>query len=170
MPLVTVQHYLKGILNNTILPLNLGTLEAFITPPNPNDDTVRAAAYIWGSRAAERRESVPRAQHLNLSTGGWKIDTHSVDIWLTWFGAADSQYVDQEFPSIIDAVCMVLRNTPILDQTQFATDPVTGQRSNLLDVGENLSWEYGPVRATADQRYLRFDAQIVCEIEEYFQA
>jgi hypothetical protein len=170
MPLNTVQTYLKGVLNGVIMPLDLGTLDAVIAPPNPEDDVVNPMAYIWGSRGAERRESVPRAVPGDLSTGGWKILEHDVDIWLVWFGAADDQFADQQFPSVIDAVCAVLRNVAILDQTQHATDPVTGQQSDLLNVGENLSWEYAPVKAVADQRYLRYDAQIGVSITEYFQA
>lgn len=170
MPLNTVQCYLKGVLNGSILPLDLGTLEAFITPPNPNDDAVNPAAYIWGSRGRENRGALPRAQPGNLSTGAWKFIDHDVSIWLTWFGAADDQFADQQFPTVVDAVCAVLRNTNLLDETQYATDPVTGQQSNLLDVGERMSWDYGPVHATADQRYLRYDAQLVISIQEWFQA
>jgi len=170
MPVNTVQQYLKTVLNGQLLPNDLGTLEALITPPNPNDDAVNVTAYIWGSRADEGRRSVPRAQFGNAETGGWKVISHEVDIWLVWFGAADDPDADQQFPTIIDATTAVLRNVVLLDQTQYAVDPVTGQKSNLLNVGENLNWEYAPVKATVDQRYLRYDARITCSLEEWFQA
>lgn len=170
MPLVTIQTYLKGVLNGVILPQSLGTLEAVISPPNPNDDVINPMAYIWGGRGDESRKTVPRAQPRDLATGGHKTIDHDVDIWLVWFGAADDPQADFQFPSVIDAVCAVLRNVPLLDQTQSAVDPVTGQQSDLLDVGERLSWEYAPVRAVADQRYFRYDAQISASIQEWFQA
>ena len=169
MGIATVQSYLKGQLDNQVMPLNVGNLMAYIAPPNPREDP-RPAAYIWGSRGDEKRLTVPRAQHGNLATGGDKDTTHRVDIWLTWFGPADSPDVDLQFPGIIDAVMAVLRNVEMLDQTQYAYDPVTGVRSQLLNVGENMTHEYGPVRATADQRYLRYDANINVELIEIFQA
>jgi hypothetical protein len=58
----------------------------------------------------------------------------------------------------------------MLDVTQHAHDPINGQLSNLLNVGENMSWQQGPVRATADQRYLRYDAVITVEVIEIIQA
>lgn len=171
MGIATVQSYLRGVLDGIPLPLGAGALDAVITPPNPDDDAgAKATAYIWGSHGVESRLTVPRAQHGNLATGGDKQTAHNVDVWLIWFGQAPAPNVDSQFPSIVDAVLAVLRNVPMLDQTQHAVDPVTGQLSNLLNVGENMSWEYAPVRATADQRILRYDAQITVEVIEIFQA
>jgi len=169
MPLNTVQVYLKSVLDQMVLPQGLGALDAFITPPNPRDDP-EPAIYIWGSHADEARMTVPRAVHGNLATGGDKAITHRVDCWLTWFESSEDLNVDSNFPAILDAVLAVLRNVEMLDATQHATDPVTGQLSHLLNVGENMSWEYGPVRAVADQRLLRFDAQITVEVIEVIQA
>lgn len=157
------------MLDQLVLPLDLGTLTAYIAPPNPGE-AAEPAIYIWGSTADERRDSIPRAAPGDLSTGGWKVITHRVSMWLIWFGPSDDTNADVLFPAALDAVCATLRNVPILDQTQHASDPVTGQVSDLLNVGEQLSWEYAPVRATADQRYLRYDAQITAVIQEWFQA
>jgi hypothetical protein len=33
-----------------------------------------------------------------------------------------------------------------------------------------MSWEWAPVRAVADQRYLRFDGQLTLEVIEIIQA
>jgi hypothetical protein len=169
MPLNTVQHYLKGVLDNVALPLDLGTLEAFIQPPNPNLDNA-AGVYIWGSRGDEQRMTVPRAKPGDLSTGGEKGLTHSVDAWIIWLGPAVHPLQDVLFPAVVDTIMAVLRNTPILDGTQYCPDPVTGQLSQLLNVGERMSWEYAPVRAVADQRFLRYDARLTIEIEEIIQA
>lgn len=169
MPLNTVQHYLKGILDGVALPLNLGTLSAFIQPPNPGDGTA-PGVYIWGSRGDEQRMTVPRAQPGNLATGGEKGIQHSVDAWIIWLGPAVDALQDVLFPAVVDTIMAVLRNTPILDGTQYCPDPVTGQLSQLLNVGERMSWEYAPVRAVADQRYLRYDARITIDIEEIIQA
>lgn len=77
---------------------------------------------------------------------------------------------DNQFPSIVDAVLACLRNVALRDQSEQVTDPVTGQVSDLLNIGENMSWEYAPVRALVDQRYLRYDARVTLDTEEWFQA
>lgn len=169
MPINTVQYYLKGILDQVQLPLDLGTLSAFIQPPNPGDGT-SPGVYIWGSRGDESRMTVPRAQPGDLTTGGEKGVQHNVDAWIIWLGPANHPQQDVQFPAVIDTIMAVLRNTPILDGTQYCPDPVTGQLSQLLNVGERMNWEYAPVRAVADQRYLRYDARITIEIEEIIQA
>lgn len=169
MPLATVQSYLKQQLNGLNLPAGHGTLTAFIEPPTA-DDGAGANLYIWGSHGDEKRMTVPRAQHDDLGSGGNKEIKHRVDMWLVWFGSVEDPGVDNAFPSIIDAVMAVVRNLELLDAAQHAVDPVTGQTSNLLDVGENMSWEYAPVRAMEDQRYRRYDARITVEITEVFRA
>lgn len=169
MGINTVQYYLKGILDQTVLPLDLGALDAFISPPNPGDGT-QPGIYIWGARGTEARATLPRAAPGDLDSGGQKTLSHDVDAWLVWLGPAVDPLADVLFPAVVDTVLAVLRNTPILDRTQYATDPVTGQLSQLLNVGEQMSWEYAPVRAVADQRYLRHDALITITIEERIQA
>lgn len=169
MGINTVQWYLKSILDQVALPLNLGNLDAFIQPPNPGDGT-EPGIYIWGSRGDEARATLPRAAPGDLSTGGQKILNHDVDAWIIWLGPAVDPQADVLFPAIVDTVMAVLRNVPILDRAQYATDPVTGALSQLLNVGEHMSWEYAPVRAVSDQRYLRYDARITINIEERIQA
>lgn len=177
MPLATVQTYLKGQLDGLNLPLGMGNLTAVIQPPadgeNLTGDGSSAVAYIWSSAGDESRRNagtVPRAQHGNLASGGNKTLEHRCNIWLVWFGDQEASNVDVAFPGIIDFVMGVLRNVEMLDVTQHAHDPINGQLSNLLNVGENMSWEYGPVRATTQQRYLRYDALINVEVIEIIQA
>jgi hypothetical protein len=165
----TVQTFLKSVTDGMALPLGLGNIAAYIAPPNPGDG-MEPALYIWGAQGDERRMTVPRAQHGNLASGGNKQTTHTVDLWLVWFGPGDDPQADSQFPAIVDAVLALLRNLALLDDAQHAVDPVTGQLSQLLDVGEHLTWDYAPVRAVADQRYLRYDALITADITEIIQA
>lgn len=171
MPLNTVQSHLKSILDQLPLPGDLGILKAFVTPPNPETDARDPAAYIWGSHGDEIRLTVPRAQPGNLASGGDKTLTHQVDIWLVWFGESAAPNSDTQWPAVVDAVMATLRNTKLLDEvTEYAVDPVTGQLSQLINIGENMTWDQAPVRAIADQRYFRYDAQITCEVIEIIQA
>lgn len=171
MPITTVQSRLLSILDQLPLPQNFGILQAYISPPNPNEESYDPQAYIWSSHGNESRMTLPRAQAGNLASGGNKELTHQVDVWLVWFGENTGPTINVAFPAIIDAVMACLRNTELLDAVSItATDPVTGQQSDLLAIGETMSWDYAPVRAPTDQRYFRYDAQIVCEVVEVIQA
>lgn len=167
MPLNSMQQYVKGLLDGAQLPLNLGTLQVFITPPDPGDGT-EPTVYIWGSIANERRQSMPRHQPGSYSTGGFKLIDHAIDLWLTFCGYADDEMVDSQFPIVIDAVCAILRDT--LMPKINVIDEVTGQLSDILSIGEKISWDYAPVRSLDDQRMLRFTSRIVLELTEKIQA
>jgi len=169
MGINTVQGYLQGALNGMTLPLNLGTLAAYVLPPVPGDGGI-PTAYIWGSRGVEDRLATPRAAHGAPTTGGTKELVHQVDVWLVWHGSTEHPQASLQFPAIVDAVLATLRNLPILDAQAHATDPATGALSQLMDCGESMGWEYGPAHATEDQRMLRFDAQITVTLHENIQA
>jgi hypothetical protein len=175
MPLNTVQLHLKSILDQLPLPGGIGILQAFIQPLVVDTDAEDPVAYIWGSHGNESRKapsgSKPRARPGNLASGGNKQLTHQVDIWLVYFESNEDPNGDSAFPSVIDAVMACLRNTELLDAvTIHAVDPVTGQLSDLLAIGEDMDWDYAGVRVTADQRMFRYDAQITCEVVEVIQA
>ena len=167
MPLASVQQHLKSVLNGAELAVAGQVLEARITPPDPGDGMV-PTAYIWGSTATEARQSMPRASPGEYSTGGFKKIVHQVDIWVVWYGYSSDPMADSAFPSVIDAVTAVLRNT--LMPFRNLVDPLTGASSTLLAIGEKLNWDYAPVHSTADQRILRYVAKIGCTVEELLQA
>jgi hypothetical protein len=171
MPINTIQVFLRDTLSGLVLPLGLGNLTSVISPPNPGDGT-DATAYIWGSSGREARMALPRGQFSDPSgTGGEKRIIHNPNVWLVWFGSSEETNIDVEFPAIVDAVMATIRNAPLTDASQHSSDPVTGALSQVLAVGENMSYEYGPVRGTtADQRIWRFDAQLTVEVVEVIQA
>ena len=49
------------------------------------------------------------------------------------------------------------------------TDPATNLTSSVYNTGENLKYRTG-VEATADERYLRYDALIQCSVWELINA
>lgn len=167
MPLVNAQTYIQSLINGLVVPgpANTGTLEAFVTPPDPNYDTT-PAAYIWPTRGTEKRQAFPR----NIGPGtraGWKQDDHELDIWVAWFGEDTDPYADTAFPSIIDSIMFTLRTSP---DPGLVTDPDTGVESWMVGVGENLTWEMAGVRSVEDQRWLRYSALVHCPFAEFFQA
>lgn len=159
MPLNSVQTHIKGILDGIQLPLGAGNLSAYITPPDPGNGMI-PSAYIWGSVAEDVRRSMPRFQ-------GFRVIKHEIDIWLIWFGPADDVNSDKAFPAIVDAVCEVLRTTPM--PVLNKKDPVTGQNSNIEMIAERLRWDYSPVHSVEDQRWLCYTARIICDVREQVQ-
>lgn len=171
MPINTVLSHIKSVLSGLPLPQDLGVMSAFITPLDPNTDALEPCAYVWPAHGDERRHTKPRADPGNLASGGDKQTVHQIDVWLVWFGEAAEPNIDVAFPAVVDGVMACLRNTPLLTvPTILATDPVTGARSALLAIGENMSYEVGGVRSVLDERYLRYDALVTCEVIEEIQA
>jgi hypothetical protein len=172
MPVNSVHQILKGILSGLSIPGpagTSGTLSCFITPPSVRDDP-QPAMYIYGGRGTEHRQSLPRAAapYQPLGQSGWKQIDHTVDGYLTWFDENYDQNVDSNFLSVVDAVMQALRSA--VDPLYYYTDPLTGQQSEVYAIGEKMNYEVAPPRATADQRYLRFDALITIHCWESFQA
>lgn len=170
MPVNSVQTYLLSILTGLPLPGpagQSGTLQTYITPPDPG--TLEApTAYIWPTTGSERRLSSPRAGGPNVVEPGWKRIDHKVELYLAWVGAADDPAADTNFPSVLDAIMASLR--PSTDEV-LITDPSTGVISSvLIGIGEEMDYEYVVVHTLADQAYLRYDARLTINVAEYFQS
>lgn len=159
MPLLSVQNYVKGLLDGLAIPGMQTPLQAYITPPTL-EDLDAPHAYIWGGRLRGMRQTMPRGP-------GFKHLDWTVDIYLVYETNPDSPTIDLEFPSIVDAVMNQLwtTTTPL-----FINDPVTGRKSQLLDVGENFEFEYPPERTPATLRMLYYSCRIGLNLYEAVQA
>jgi hypothetical protein len=166
MPLNSTQLWVQSLLQGLIVPGNAGQLQAYITPEDPRD-TNTPAAYIWPARGDEERQSMPRANAPGVVSPGWKIMVHDIDVYLTWFNDDSDPEADITFPAVIDCVMDVLRSSA---DPAVLTDALTGRVSQLIDLGEKMTWTFGGVRATADQRYLRYDALLTLTVTEELQS
>ena len=169
MPIVAVQTYIQNLLDGLIMPGGAGNLVAYITPPDPNQETDLPTAYIWPSDGDESRDpakggTVPRNTGINTDSG-YKVYLHHMDVYLIWNGQDDDPQADAWFPGMVDAVMLVLRTS---QDPVPAQDSWTGGMSTLIDVGENMSYRI-TLRSLADQRYNRYDALISLEVIEIMQ-
>lgn len=164
----TVLQGIYGIVNGLIVPGTAGVLEAFIMPVDPRDDPP-PAIYLWSSSGDESRESLPRSGVPGTppSFSGWKEINHRVTAYLTWFQDNSDPAADVAFPSVVDVTMQALRSST---NPLYTNDPQTGAPSDLVDIGERMTYTLVPPRAVADQRYLRCDAQIIIPVLEVFQA
>ena len=122
---------------------------------------------MCGIRSGRRNAAPSREATSSLGTAGWKEIDHTAHLWVIWFGEETDPDTDTAFPSVIDTITKVLRGSANPAQVY---DPLTGDVSLLIDVGERINYDYPPVKAVADQRYLRYDAQFSLPILELFQA
>lgn len=162
------QLYIKNMINGLTVPGNANSLLAYITPEDPFDDT-NPAAYIWPSTGNEDRQAVPRvgADIYNPTQAGWKTLTHDLDIYLTWFNDDSDPNADISFPAVLDVVMYTYRSSA---NPAVVADPLTGLQSQLIDVGERMTYRMAGIHATADQRWLRYDAQLTLTIIEELQS
>ena len=170
MPIVSALAYVASKLQGMTPPGATGIrapVSALITPLDPDvmADGI-ARAYVWPAKGPEKRLAMPR----NTGPGtraGWKTLTHSVQIFLVWMDSNTDPGIDVNFPLLIDWVMHLLRTSA--PNPQMWTDPYTGKVSQMLNLGEVMSYDYVPPHTTAEQGWFRFDARITCSLTEQFQ-
>jgi hypothetical protein len=171
VPIVSVQSFLLGILDDLPMPYGRANAQAWITPPDPNVKAKIPQIYIWPSDGDENRSvelggTVPR----NTGPGtpsGTKGIMHRMDVYLTWMSAGVGIQQDPVFPGLLDAVMAALRySTP---NPVPWTDPNTGLTSTIYNVGEAMTYRTG-IASTADERQKRYDALVTVNTWEIFQA
>lgn len=170
MPIVSTQMYILNLLDGLEMPNGNYQLQAYITPPDPLTEYYNPAAFIWPTDGNESRNGVHGgAMPRNTGVGteaGTKPIVHMIDVYMIWFGAGDDKDADTWFPGMVDAVMWQLRTAP---DPAVAVDPYTTINSQLIDIGENMSYRMG-VRAVGDENFNRYDALIACEITEILHA
>ena len=170
MPILSTLQYMKGLLDQLAMPGGLPNMAAYITPPDPNVQAEIPTCYVWPTKGREARES-GRGGTIPRNTGpetpsGTKPLSHMIDLFIVWFQADDDPQADSLFPGIVDAVMFALRTS---EDPDVIVDPYTAQASQLIDVGEDMTYEI-VISALEDERYNRYDALVVAEIMELIQA
>jgi hypothetical protein len=171
LPLVTVQSFLLSLLDSLEMPYNVPAAKAYITPPDPRVQAKVPAIYIWPSDGVENRSSelggtVPRNSGPGTSSGTKGLQ-HQFDVYVTWFSSNSGTQQDPKFPAIVDCVMMALRYSQ--PNPVQITDPATKLTSTIYNVGENIRYRTG-VEATADERWLRYDALLQVTVWEIIRA
>lgn len=167
MSLNAVQQHVKGLLNGLPLPYSQeGTLTAYIAYPLPVDEA-DPICFIWGGEDDEHRQTAPRAQPGNLSSGGFKDIVYLLDVWIMHAELNDDPNADSLFPVVIGTVKATLRNAQMgID----LTDPTTGEVSTLKMIGEEMKTQYEGARTMEDERMLQYLARVQVKIVEKIQA
>ena len=170
MPIAAACAYVKSVLDGLAMPGGLPSMAAYIMPPDPNVEAEIPTAYVWPTKGHESREgdqggAIPR----NTGPGtpaGTKSQLHSIDVFCVYFQADDDPQADSLFPGVVDAVMDALRTS---EDPMVIIDPYTGNDSQLIDLGERMSYEI-VVSALEDERYNRLDGLIACMVNEIFHA
>lgn len=161
--IVTVQSFIRSLLDGLEMPASVPAAEAFITPPDPRVKAKVPAIYVWPSDGQENRSgelggTIPR----NTGPGtpsGTKGLLHQMDVYVTWFSANQGKQADPLFPGIVDTIMLALRTSQ--PNPAQVTDPYSGIVSSICNVGESIKYRIG-IEATADERFLRYDA--LCQV------
>lgn len=170
MPIASTCQHIKSLLDGLPMPGGVPDMVAYITPPDPNVEAQIPVAYVWPPDGDESRNPA-KGGTISRNTGpgtasGFKAIEHLIDVYVVWFGADDDPDADNQFPGIVDAVMAALRTSP---DPQVVTDPYTNVQSQLIDVGERMTYRT-TISALSDQAYNRYDALILCPIIEHLQA
>lgn len=168
MPLLSVQTYVKNLIDGLIINDGIPALTAYITPPTVEDlDGPRA--YVWGARQKVHRQSMPRTAPNNASTAGFKFFDYTVDIYLVYLTNPDVASNDTDFPLIIDTVLSQLWNTtmPVFIDASGNVVPSGGVGiSQILNIGEEWDLDYPPEKTPATLRMLYYTCRIGMMVQE----
>jgi hypothetical protein len=167
--------FVRDLFDNLSMPQGMAvpTVNAWITPPDPDPNAADTpTVYLWMLPGSEERKlgdggTIPR----NTGPGtpsGFKTASHEIGGWLLWNGYTGDDDTDILFPGYMDALCSALRTA--YPMPAVLTDPWTGAVTNLVDLGEKITWDSPPPRALADEQYLRYDAMIRIPFCELIQA
>ena len=142
MGLPSVVNYIQGLLNGLAMPFPSVELAAYITPPDPNVETViLPTLYVLTAEGPEKRLTTPRNTGPGTPAGDKTLD-HNLQLHVIWMiansnpaapGAADP---DLLFSGVIEGVMAALRTSPA---PTLITDPWTGQQTQLVDTGERMT-------------------------------
>jgi len=171
VPIVSVQFFLRSLLDELPMPYEIPNAQAFITPPDPRVQARIPAIYIWPADGDENRTeqlggTIPRNTGPNTPSGTKGI-MHRFDVYLTWFSAGSGQEQDPKFPGMVDAVMYKLRTSQ--PNPYEATDPNSGLTSTIYNTGETITYRTG-VESTSDERIKRYDCLCQVDIWEIFRA
>jgi len=155
------------------LPSPPPALRCFITPPDPNVAAGTPSAYVWFNRGQESRNpgkygagTVPRANYPGGPSGTKTIE-HTVPIYVVWAGGSPTDpLVNVLFPGMVDAIMATLR---VSVDPAVITDPWTGVQTQLVDVGERISY-ITDLRALEPMQLQRLDALLEVTCTEVFSA
>lgn len=173
MGLPSVIGYIRDLLNGIAVPFPSVQLAAYITPPDPNVETViMPTLYVLTADGPEKRLTLSRNTGPGTSSGQKTID-HDLKLHVIWMianaapgspGAADP---DLLFSGVIEGIMSTLRTTTA---PYLITDPNTGQQTYLVDTGERMTYHYLPRHSIKNQRMLRYDGLIDLPVQEQIQA
>ena len=171
MPVVTCQQWLLSLLDNLEMPYSVPSAKAYITPPDPRVQAKVPAIYIWPSEGMENRSpelggTIPRNTGPGTASGTKGLH-HQFDCYVTWFSSNSGKQQDPAFPAIVDTIMLALRYS--MPNPVELTDPVTNLTSTVYNTGEHMDYKIG-IEATADERWLRYDALLTISIWEIINA
>ncbi len=155
MSLNAVQQYLLSVLDG-MPSANLPPALAYVMPPVTTDLIAQPVIFIWGAKLNEERLTLAR-------TTGEKRVRYRCSLWLQFVSTNDLS-TSQDFPVFLDAVRKLLRTLPL---GNTITDPVTGETSQIIDIGETMQQDYATPTAMADQRLLSNNATMTVGITEH---
>jgi hypothetical protein len=158
MGINAVMGYVKSVLDGLEIPGEVGPLACFIVPPDPDvNENGTPRASVWSADGDVSRLSGPRQLPDEPGTAGWKDQWHNLAIFL-WYPMSDEEPdEDSAFPGVVDAVMYALATVP---NPAIITDPLTGVQTQLVGLGESMTWLMPPPMALAAQRWEKWACQI----------
>lgn len=175
MPLLSVQNYVKGLLNNLAVPGQPLLMDFHIAAP-ALQDMDGPHGYVSGAHVAAGRQTAPRIKAGgSYNTAGYKKYPWKVEIYAVYETNADNNpTIDSEFPAILDTLIAVLETTQMpqwIDAHGVAVPgniPIPGG-SQIDAIAESWTLDYPPERLPATLRMMWYVAMYTVDVFETVQ-
>lgn len=168
MPLASCIAYVKGLLDDIGMPAGLPSLAAYTLAgaPDPDVESSVPTCVILSANGPEKRLTVPRNTGPN-TPAGFKTIKHQIRVLVWFFMASNDPDADTLFGGIMDGIMASLRTCAA---PANLTDPWTGTLTQMVNAGEEMTYDQLPARATKNQRLLLCEGVINVPVLEQIQA
>lgn len=149
------------------MPNGLANALAYVAPPVVTDMSENVQIFVWGGQLAEKRQTMSGQRAATIgTTTGFRDLIWSLDIYMKYAMSPDDVHLQSSFPLAVDLVMQKLRG---ITMPQIITDSVESWPSTILEIGEDMTMNYGDIHTLSDQRFWLFEAQIIVKIHETIQ-
>lgn len=175
MPLLSVQNYVKGLLDNLAVPGQALPMDFHVAAPALQDMN-GPHGYVSGARISAGRQTAPRITYgASYTTAGYKKYPWKVEIYAVYETNADNNpTIDSEFPAILDAIILTLETSRMpqwIDANGVAVPgnvPIPGG-SQIDAIAETWTLDYPPERLPSTLRMIWYAAMYTVDLLEVVQ-
>lgn len=163
MSILACQDYVANVIQGLVGAYGNEPLQAWVDPPSGGIASAETPqAYVQAASGEGKRQTMG-------GLTGYYLDVHQVYVFLEWMMPPNTQDGNLAFTNLIDSTISAIRES--YTGAVLITDPATQQESQLLVIGDRLTYKYVPPRNLGEsgEEWFDYTALITFEVQEKVQ-